>query len=209
MKTCILTLTLFLTALFATTNSNAALITFDVNIVDDTVQVGDTIDWEIFVTVSNSDANNFGIATVSANLTDTIGDMLNAGTISAPFTDNGFTSGGTVSGNQLVELTSVSFIQSNFTTDGIEGANLGPHLFAFGSYVPTTIGTHTLEVSAGSANLQYTAANQFNGAGTVDFDTVFNSAMFNVSESTAVPEPSSCAVLALASMCGIFRRRRA
>ena len=63
---------------------HADLITFTVNVVQDSVPVGGTADWRLFVTVSEGSSNNFGIDTVSANLTDSFGDTLSPGTVGPP-----------------------------------------------------------------------------------------------------------------------------
>jgi len=197
-------------ALSAVSTSRADLITFTVQVTQDTVNAGGTVDWSLYVTVSDANASdNFGINVVSANLMDSFGETLSPGTIGAPFELYSDTHGGTFNGTTkvLVEIGAVLLKQnSSAQADISAGDSPGPLLLASGSYAAFTLGTHTLEAVAGSSNQYFTAAGQNTGAGNAFESTAFVSDTFNV-----VPEPSTMSLgilSAVISAFAIWRQRR-
>ena len=103
----------------------------------------------------------------------------------------------------LYEVSAVDF-QQDPGTIGAHGSSLTNILLATGSFTATIAGNHTLEVSPGSTNTHFTAANQdFFVASTYSTINVSN-ASFSVAPA-AVPEPSSIALMIIG---GFFMRKR-
>jgi hypothetical protein len=184
--------------LFAGQSAHAQTLTFTVNVIQSTVNIGQTVNWELFVTVSGSTASNFGIAAATANLTESAGVALSAGTIGTPFSDYSFSSGGTGGGGgTLTEIGASLFTQNNATVEARDPANggtvpgLGPLMLASGSFTAGgPNGLHTLSATAGSLNQFFTATGQFLGGGSQNFALVFQNDTYTVGPA-GVPEPAS------------------
>jgi hypothetical protein len=175
---------------------------------------GELVEWSIVFDIENSTAlDNFGIATISANLSDSVGETLTAGTVnvtnSPSFVTFDITSGGSWDAptNTLYEISALDF-QQDPATIGAHGSSLTNILLARGSYVATRGGTHILSVTPGSTNTHFTAAGQDFFAATSYTAINLSNATLNV---TAVPEPSSIALMSLgcAFLCrSVIRRRK-
>jgi len=211
-KTTIQTLIALAIAFAISTHAMGDAITIRANVDKTVVAVGDDVSWSIEITVSDTASNNFGIATVSANLIDSFGDELSAGIVGDEFRDYGFTSGGDFdpTSRQLLEISAALFQQDSSKAEAIDSrikpdTNLGPLLLARGTYVATTVGAHMLSPSAGATNNFFTAENQTTGNGTVDFDVFLETASFNV---VAVPEPGTAGLGLIGLVCLALRRHR-
>ncbi len=175
------------------------------------VTAGSTVFWEISATVSGSTMNNFGIASLSVNLKDDLGEVMTPGTVGSSFAFPfySFQSGGTfdVPSQELRLIGAFTTTQSAFAVgaDPVNGGTLGPHVLAKGSYVVNDVGLHTLSAFAsGDTNRYFTAAGQSNAAAS-PFDSInYGSDTLQVD---AIPEPASLAMMGLASL-GAWRLRR-
>ena len=200
---------------FPVASARADILTLEVSVERDVVAVGQEVRWSVWAVASETSADNFGIATITGDLMDSMGEQLLPGEIGEPFLDYGFRSGGTWDANAgiLLEITAVLFSQDNSRAEAVDprnksGSNLGPLLFASGAYVAVRPGGHELNVSGGSLNSYFTSTGQLNGGANRVFDLRVVSAGFLV---VAVPEPCSGfsvgLVMVLVSQCGGRTRR--
>jgi hypothetical protein len=191
------------TIIFFVAHVNADTVTFDIYATEQVTQ-GELVFWTIFVTVSDIENDNFGIDTVTTDLTDSGGHALPTGTISTPFDDYTFKSGGTPDGSSLLEIGATLLAQSS-AAEGAFGGFLGPIELASGSFVATNLGTHDLTLIAGTANRYFTAAGQGTGGGNAFEEAIFNGDTYTV---LAVPEPiSTMPLLSLVVLCLLKRKR--
>ncbi len=195
--------------------AQAELVTYDVNIIESgPVTVGSTINWEVFATISESTANNFGIATASVTLKDSFGSTLTPSTVGSSFSGYTFSSGGTFdapSGElRFIGAFALNQGPSTVGADPANGGTLGPFLLATGSYAVNQVGLNTLSAIFDpnlDDNTFFTAAGQENALAS-DFTVVLGSDTIMVN-ANAVPEPSSLAMLGLGACAAWgFRRRR-
>ncbi|XZE52907.1 PEP-CTERM sorting domain-containing protein [Planctomycetaceae bacterium SH139] len=188
------------------------ILALDVIIDRPNVVVGEEVSWHVMARLPESDATNFGIASVSFTLEDSRSEILSPATIGIDFADY-FPSGGSFDGRRLIEVGALLFVQNDAVVVGADPSNvddssLGPFLLASGTFVATEIGEHILSTSSldSTPSEFFTARGQLVGGGTQQFDEVrFGTGTFNV---TAVPEPSSLALLAVGSFLLVRFRRR-
>lgn len=198
---------------FLTINQNAiadVIIDYSVDIVESgPVMAGTVINWNIFVTVTTSDATNFGIATAAIDLQDSFLETLDPGTVDGAFPAAGYflTSGGAYNaGTNKLENIGASSVNQSVNSFGQDGNSLGPFVLATGSYAVNQVGLHSLStVSSASLSRYYTAAGQALGDSSVYDNVTFGSDSILV---TAVPEPGSGIILFALGLFGLAKRRR-
>ncbi|MCA9131981.1 MAG: hypothetical protein KDA45_02455 [Planctomycetales bacterium] len=222
MKYATLFLALVLSLLVHDKRAAAEAILFDISTDQTTYVQGDMVHWSIDVNILNSTAENFGIASMSMNLNDSLGETLVPGVVPATGPFSGYlTSGGTPSGSGLIAIGGVLTSQDASVTvpgvgtfklvRGADDANEAAPSnqrsdlrLAEGSFMATRVGEHSLVGSLPSeaSNFLFTAAGQQVGAGREYAPISFNNASFTV---TAIPEPSSAllffAAMALGGCC--------
>ncbi|QDT55830.1 hypothetical protein Pan44_38780 [Caulifigura coniformis] len=183
------------------------ILSYDVNIVQTQVNVGDTIDWQIFATVSGTSnvGGNFGLARASVSLQDSFSETIAPGTIASAFSFPGgysFPNGGATMPSGLYNLGTLAIEQNALNA----ATSPGSYLLASGQYVVTQLGVHTLTALAGpDPSTYFTAAGQGNGDA-----LIYNQTNFGFDTVNAVPEPSSLVMCGLAAFGGWrLRRRRA
>jgi hypothetical protein len=205
MKAVVSLLAVFCGLLMAPAAAQADLVlTYDVNIVQTSVNVGDTIDWQVFATVAGTPnvGSNFGIAQLSVNLGESEGETMTPGTVGPSFALYANQSGGIPSGTGL-NLIGANTLNENFPTVG--GGAGGMFLLASGQYTVTQAGIHTLQAAAsGDSNLFFSVDGQGLGSATPYDSVTYN---FDTVAVTGVPEPSSLLLTGLAAM-GAWRLRR-
>ncbi|APZ95887.1 PEP-CTERM sorting domain-containing protein [Fuerstiella marisgermanici] len=186
-------------------HADGGVLTFTVNVDQDTISIGQSVDWQIFATVSDSSSDNFGIASIGADLQDSTSDALVPGTIGAPFSDYDFLSGGTVNGfGQLEAIGATLFGYDAGKVEAADGSLLGPLLLASGSYSPLTVGSHSLSAMPTSASNEYFDSITGIGSSTPFDFGVHVSDTFTV---TAVPEPSTTLAIGVLAVAFALRRR--
>lgn len=191
----------------------ADTVTFEVAVAQDTVAAGSIVDWELFVTVTDADATNFGIDSLAVNMMDSFGEVLspgNVGGLGNPFATYA-PSGGVfdTETKQLLDVGALLIFQNSSAAANVSaGGDQGPLLLASGSYKAFELGNHTLSVVPGFPNQYFTAPGQLTGLGNPFETTVVIPDSFNV---TGVPEPSTFSLGLVAtgiSYLTIRRKRR-
>ena len=197
--------------------SEAITITYLVDIAQSgDVVVGSTLDWTLSYVIENPAdpmiEPNFGVRTASVDLFNSTGEAMAPGAISFPFSF-AFSNPGNVVAGGLEEI-GYSLIQYNAGLIAGEAGNLGPIVFATGSYVVNTLGMHTLSVDPAASLSQYYFAP--NDADFLPYDAVITNApgssdSVNVVAMAGVPEPASmllASTLVVPGVIGVRRRRR-
>jgi hypothetical protein len=189
------------------------ILAFDIEVDKANYIVGEEVNWSVMVSLPESDNTNFGIASAAFSLEGSRGEMLRPGAVGDTFAGYSFSSGGTTSGDRLIEAGATLFVQNDALVvgadpDNIAESSLGPFLLVSGSYTPMEFGDHTLSLSSrdSSPSQYFTARGQFLEGGTQLYDDVrFGSVAFSVS---AVPEPSMLVLLGAGVGAGLLVRRR-
>jgi hypothetical protein len=177
---------------------------YQVNILQTSVNVGDTINWELFANISGTPnvGTNNGIATASVNLVESQSNTMTPGTIGPAFSNYDLQQGGTPNGTGLGSVGVTEFSQNAGVTGTSTPASL---LLASGSYVATTAGVHTLQSQFAAATRYFSAPGQAFGSSVAYDQVFFGSDSVTVN---AVPEPSSLVLVSLAAIGGWRVRRR-
>jgi hypothetical protein len=180
------------------------VISYDVNIVQTSINVGDTIDWQVFANVTGAPnvGSNLGIAVASLDLVESQSNSMTSGTVGPSFAAYTFQSGGTPGPTGLTSVGATMLNQNIFAV--APGAG-GSFLLASGQYVATTAGVHTLQAALRDASRYFSAGGQ--AAGVAPFFDVVNFGSDSVTVN-AVPEPSSLLLAGLAALGGWRIRRR-
>ncbi len=226
-----LLLPLALLGAFAVSSAQAVeVIQFDINTDRPSYIVGDTVNWSIDVSILNSTAENFGIAIMSLDVDDVLGEVLTGGTVptDGPFGSYSFSSGGDPEQGGLLSIGALlvqqdasvtipgvgqfSFVRGADDANASAPSNIRENLrLAEGSFVTTIVGQNMLVGvdpqfgTATPANTRFSAAGQVGGAGPEYTNVLFNNASFTV---TAIPEPGSLALLSMGAVFLLRRRRR-
>ena len=204
MKAAVIVFTWVCAIILAPTISRADLVlSYDVNIVQTSVNVGDTIDWQVFATISGTpNGSNLGIAQVSVTLQESLNETLTPGTVDPAFAGYANQSGGTPFPGGLLAVGANHF-PGQFA-GAVGNGTTGSFLIASGQYTATQAGIHTLQGVVADASKYFSALGQTTAAAP-SYDTVsFGSDSVTV---TAVPEPSSLVLTGIAAL-GAWRLRR-
>jgi len=194
----------FMAVLASASVLSAGTLTLDIQV--DKAEYGrdEPVAWEIHATSDTpADAGDFGIATIGVDLTESRPESIPPADLIGP--DFGFANGysfpalGTPVGNSLLAIGNTQFMNGGNAVGG------GPMLLASGTYVPTHLGEHMLEVTVdpGSATYWSEAAP---GISQANYLVTPGSAGF-----TVVPEPGSLVLLLGAVVGGAllwWRRRK-
>jgi len=184
------------------------IMNFDVNILQTTANVGDTINWELFARVTgtpNGGLTNFGIAQASVNLRDSLNETLLPGAVGSAFSTYDGRSGGIPDPPELSLIGAFDFQQDAGTAGA--GVNPASVLLASGQYTLTQAGIHTLSATpSGDTNQFFSLAGQL-GFSAPNYDNVIYG--FDSITVAGVPEPSSLILAGAAFGAWTMRRRRA
>ncbi len=174
------------------------VLTFDVTTDRTSYDVGETINWSLFVTSSATEGETFnGIGGLSINLAESAGDLLSPATIDPQWASNLYSvDAGTVVGSAITEITVLAAIPVVPVTPlGSDGAILN---YATGSFTASSVGAHTL-------NPTFTRPDGVSVEGdnsyldTSDVFTAFGSSSLNGATFSVVPEPSSMQLMMVAT----------
>ena len=194
-----------LLVLLAANTAVADDLTISVTTDRSTYAPGDTVSWQTWLTLSNVAGTNLGVQQASFGMIfgEAGRDVSNRG-IGAPFADYNFPNTGS---NGVSTLSGVGAGQLSYSVGVVEvtAATAGtPTLFAEGSFVTDTVGSHTMNATIDDSTRFYTQT----GAPFTPY-TSLNAGVG--SYSTAVPEPSTImlGLLGAVAMIGYSRRRKA